>query len=237
MTSLYPLLVALHGIAGALALLTFWMAALARKGGPWHRRAGQAYLGAMGGILVTAPPLAAARFAEGHSVTGAFLAYLVVISATGVWTAWRAVRDRDDVERYTGPVYRALAGCSLAAGLAVLALGILKSVPLLIGFSAIGLVSGLDMLRKRRNRAALARRPRWWMVEHYTAMLGNGIATHIAFLAIGLPRLLPALDGTMLHYAAWFGPIAVALVSKALLDRRWAPRAPALPVAPARTPG
>ena len=54
-------------------------------------------------------------------------------------------------------------------------------------------------------------------------MLGNGVATHIAFLAIGLPKLLPAVDGATLQYMAWFGPLAVALVAKAIIDRRWRP--------------
>lgn len=70
-------------------------------------------------------------------------------------------------------------------------------------------------------RQRLAAQPRWWLVEHYTAMLGNGIATHVAFLAIGLPRLLPAVNGTALHYFAWFGPVSVAIVAKVLVDRRY----------------
>ena len=104
-----------------------------------------------------------------------------------------------------------------------------------MGFSVVGLFTGFDMLRKRRHRERLAAQPRWWLVEHYSAMLGNGIATHIAFLSIGLPRLLPALDGTMLHYTAWFGPVFVAIAMKLVLDRRWKPRAAGHP-ATARQP-
>ena len=55
-------------------------------------------------------------------------------------------------------------------------------------------------------------------------MVGNGIATHIAFLGIGLPRLLPGVDGTALHYLAWFGPLVVAVIAKLMLDRRWKPK-------------
>ena len=55
------------------------------------------------------------------------------------------------------------------------------------------------------------------------SMLGNGVATHIAFLGLGLPRLLPMVDGSALHYVAWFGPLLVAVVAKPLLDRRFAP--------------
>ena len=100
------------------------------------------------------------------------------------------------------------------------------AAPLLMGFSAIGLFTGQDMLRKR---ARIAGRPLWWREEHYAAMLGNGVATHIAFLGLGLPRLLPMIDGTALHYVAWFGPLVVAIVAKPLLDRRFAARATTAP--------
>jgi hypothetical protein len=160
-------------------------------------------------------------------VTAAFLAYLVVITATGVWSAWRAVRDKHDVVRYTGPVFVSLGLLSLLSGAMVLALGIRVGSPLLMGFSSIGLLAGLDTLIKRRRRDRLAARPRWWMVEHYTAMLGNGIATHIAFLGIGLPRLLPSLGGGTLQYLAWFGPLLMAVLAKLWLDRRWRSATPA----------
>ncbi len=225
----YPLIVAAHATVGVLALLTFWSAALLRKGSPLHRRVGQGYLLAMLGIIVTALPMTAYKLAQGQSVTAAFLAYLVVITATGVWGAWRAIRDKHDVVRYTGPVYAGLAWLCLLSGVGVLALGIKAGAPLLMGFSVVGLFTGQDMLRKCRNRARLAAQPRWWLVEHYSAMLGNGIATHIAFLAIGLPRLLPAIDGVALHYLGWFGPLVVAVIAKVLIDRRWKPKAKKAP--------
>ncbi|RNF83698.1 hypothetical protein [Montanilutibacter psychrotolerans] len=220
----YQMLVAFHGAIGVVALAAFWGAAALRKGSVLHRRVGQIYLIAMAGIVVTALPLAAAAFARGKPVIGVFLAYLVVITATGTWSAWRAIRDKHDVACYTGPVYVALAWLSLLSGVGSLAFGIRTGMPLLIGFSAVGLFTGQDMLRKRRNRVAFGQQPRWWLVEHYTAMLGNGIATHIAFLGIGLPRLLPSINGEALHYLSWFGPLAVALVAKVLVDRRWKPR-------------
>ena len=224
----YQLLVAAHAGIGVIALASFWSAAFLRKGSPWHRRSGQAFLLAMTGILATGIPMAAyAWLVRDRPVIAAFLAYLLVITATGVWTSWRAIRDKHDVTRYTGPAYVAFACLALLSGAGVLVLGLKANVPLLAGFSVIGLFTGQDMLRKRRNRDRLAAQPRWWLVEHYSAMLGNGIATHIAFLAIGLPRLLPSVSGVALHYAAWFAPLVIAVTAKIVLDRRWKPKAKA----------
>lgn len=220
----YALFVSLHIGAGVIALATFWLAAALRKGSPAHRLAGKVYLCAMTAIIATGFPLVIQRLVDDQVVTATFLAYLLVITATGVWVSWRAIRDKHDVARFTGPVYVALAILSLASGLGVLALGIRVGAPLLMGFSGVGLLAGLGMLRKRRNRAALAQRPRWWLSEHYTGMLGNFVATHIAFLSIGLPKLLPMLDGVVLNYASWFGPLLLAGLAKFWLDWRWSPR-------------
>jgi len=50
----YQLLVTAHIAAGSVALLTFWTAAIARKGSPLHKGVGKAYLIAMLGILALA---------------------------------------------------------------------------------------------------------------------------------------------------------------------------------------
>jgi len=231
----YQMLVAVHVLVGAVALVTFWTAALLRKGTPAHRNTGRVYLSAMVGIVVTGAPMAISRWIDGHIVTAAFLAYLVVITSTGVWVSWRAIRDKTSPQRFVGPVYVAFGALSLLSGAGVLVLGIKAGAPLLMGFSAVGLFTGFDMLRRRVRRATFAKTPRWWMTQHYTAMIGNGIATHIAFLGIGLPRLLPSVNGTVLHYLSWFGPLAVAIVAKIVLDRRWKPRPSVKPLPAAAT--
>lgn len=230
--SSYTMLVAAHALVGTVALATFWLAALLRKGGPAHRRAGKVYLMAMLGILLTGFPLAIHRFMTDREQAGAFLAFLLVLVATTMWTSWRAIRDKHDLDRYLGPVYRGLAIANLVGAAIVIALGLHYGNPLLMAFPLVGVLAGVQMLRKR---AQLADQPRWWVTEHYSAMLGNGAATHIAFLAIGLPRLLPQVSGDALQYLAWFGPVGVSIVAGWLLDRRWKAtrRAPAAPIAPA----
>lgn len=230
----YSIVVLLHLVAGMLALVTFWYAAALRKGSPGHRLAGRAYLLAMTAIIVTGVPLAIQRALLGHPVSAMFLGYLLVIVGTTVWLAWRAIRDRHDARRYLGRAYRVLAIANSAAGLLVLVVGLRVGQPLLVGFAFIGLTAGVGMWRRRRIVPA---RPRWWMEEHYRAMTANGAATHVAFLAIGLPRLLPGLADTALFYAAWFAPVILAFAARVWLDRRYGAggrppvKSPALPVA------
>lgn len=225
----YPFYVALHIGAGTIALLAFWLNAALRKGSRAHRYVGRAYLLAMATVIVSGVPLLVQRVIDGHPVTAAFLGYLLLLTATATWQLWRAVRDRAAPHRYTGRAYHSIAIANLLAGSGMLALGLRVGAPLLIGFSAIGLVTGITMLRKRTRLAA---QPLWWRTEHLNGMLACGIATHIAFLSIGLPRLLPSVSGTALHYTAWFGPIAVALVAKVLLDRRYRRTAPLVAARP-----
>lgn len=232
----YPTIAAAHALTGTVALATFWTAAFVRKGSALHRRVGQAYLVAMAGIVLSGALLALGKALQGHPVAAAFLGYLLLITGAAVWSAWRAVRDRTDVARYTGPVYVALGALSLLAGVGIFVLGLRVGSPLLMGFASVGVFAGGGMLHKRLRRAQLAQQPLWWRTEHYTAMLGNAVATHIAFLIIGLPKLLPAVNGSALYYAAWFAPLAVALLAKVLLDRKYrvVPRRPSATAAPAR---
>ena len=60
-------------------------------------------------------------------------------------------------------------------------------------------------------------------------MLGCGVATHIAFLLIGLPRLLPAdWNGPALVTVGWLAPLLIAALAGRLLTRKYLPaRAPA----------
>ncbi|MEO8011376.1 MAG: hypothetical protein ABI650_07000 [Dokdonella sp.] len=215
---MYQTLVAVHGAIGAVGLLCFWSALSLKKGSGAHRLAGRVYLLAMLGICVTGAPMAISRFVEGKLTGGAFLSYLLLLVLGAGWLGWRAIRDKHDVDRYRGGAYLGIALTWLAAGVAMLLLGLVKGAPLIAGFSLVGLHAGYDMLRRRRT---LGENPRWWMRSHYSALFGTGVATHISFLSIGLPRLLPMLDGPMLGYASWFVPLLVSMVATIMLDRKY----------------
>lgn len=217
----YRTLVMAHALAGTVALLTFWSAALARKGGALHRGSGKLYLLAMLGVVLTAVPITVVAFARGLDVTGTFLAYLVLITATVMWLGWRAVRRKRDQAAFRDRAYLAVALLNLAASLAVFAAGWRASQPLLMGFSVVGAATGLQML-VRRARPLLS--TRWWLKEHYSAMMGCGVATHVAFLSIGLGRIVQGLGlapPSWYSMIAWFGPLLASVAAAAWLDRKY----------------
>ena len=94
---------------------------------------------------------------------------------------------------------------------------------IIVAFSGIGLLTFKGMWQLSRQRPT---DPRWWLREHLNAMIGNGVATHIAFLSIGLPRLLPMLDGQTLRTLAWLGPLTLAFVAGSSLTRKYLPKKP-----------
>ena len=214
----FPLIVATHVAAGTVALAAYWTAGLAKKGSPLHRGAGQVFLLAMLGILASGVPLVLAALARGQENAAAFLGYLLLLVAQGCWSAWRAVRDRRTPQRYFSPVFWSLTGATVVAGAAMVWLGVHIGQPIFAVFGGVGAVIGFGAMQARRRAAT---DPVWWLREHYGAMIGNGVATHIAFFGIGLRRLLPGVDPAVLQQVAWFVPLAVAGIAGWWVSRRY----------------
>jgi hypothetical protein len=217
-----------HISAGTLALACFWTAASLRKGSEGHRIVGRTFLIAIVVLCVTGLGIASAAFERQEPVRGTFFLYLVLITATPSWIAWRAIRDKRDVKRFAGPLYRALGWANLAAGGIVLALGIRYQQLILSVVSGIGLVAGAAILR---FASKLPAGRTWWLARHYGAMVGVGIATHVAFLNLGLSHVVPAEWGTAVARVSWFAPITLALIARVWLDRKYGVRRPVVATA------
>jgi uncharacterized membrane protein len=219
----YDILKFAHAGIGALALLTFWTSGLTRKGSRVHTVSGKIYLLAMTGILISAAGMLGGFAERHHPVAAAFLGYLLVITATSVWCSWRAVRDKRDWNTYTGPVYKALMVLNGLSGLAIAYIGLFVTTQMqlvITAFSVIGIANAISMWRFAKASPA---DPRWWLKQHFGAMIGNGVATHIAFLSIGLPKLLPMLSGPVLQNLAWLGPLTLSVIAGIYLNRKYMP--------------
>jgi hypothetical protein len=55
-------------------------------------------------------------------------------------------------------------------------------------------------------------------------MIGNGVATHIAFLGIGLRGVIGAIGWPWLSLVPWLAPLAFAITATLYFNRRYAPR-------------
>lgn len=224
METAYQPLLFVHALCGLVALVTFWIAAFAKKGSPLHLRVGKIYMFAMIGIVLTAMPMAAIIAGRGKFGIATFFAYLVVITSTGLWMAWRAVKRKRDQAAFRDNAYLAVALINLVASAIVFVVGLKMSEVLLMGFSAIGTISGVQMLIRRARPLASAR---WWLKEHFTAIIGCGVATHVAFLAIGLDRMIRAAGidpPSWFHLIAWFLPLTLSFVAGFWLNRKYMPK-------------
>lgn len=217
---LYVVSKGVHYAIGVIALATFWTAALTRKGSLVHKFSGKIYLLSMIVIVATAAIMTALAAWSKPGPVHLFLAYLLVITSTGMWLSWRAIRDKKNFAAYSGRVFVFLMVLNPLVSLCVLVVGLQIGSVLFGGFSLIGFFTGVSMwsLRRRGPTHAL-----WWRSEHIRGMLGNGVATHIAFLSIGLKKVLPMLAGPGLDLVAWFGTPAVAVVLGIWLSRKYAP--------------
>ena len=207
-----------HIAAGVLALITFWSNGLMKKGTPLHRRAGQVYLLAMLGIIISGVPLVFGLLNRGNPLGAVFLTYLLVLVSNTCWNSWRSVRDRRDHKRYFGHMFWSLAAITALSGIAMMVIGIGIGQPLFAIFGSIGVFSLITSLISQRRAPHT---PNWWLREHYGAMIGNGVATHIAFLAIGLRNALPGVDPAIQQNLAWFMPLMGALVAGIWLGRKY----------------
>jgi len=225
METIYPYVVFVHIAFGLISLITYWIAALARKGSPRHLKVGKVFMMAMIGIVITSVPIAITIYTRGKQAIALFLIFLVLITATGLWTAWRAVKYKhDQVAFRTGASYMPVAVLNLIVALIVLYVGITTSRMLLTGFSFVGIYAGVQMLARRRWPMTS---PRWWLKEHFTSMVGSGVATHVAFLSIGVDRLYRAIEVVppdWYYLAVWFVPTLLAMCFLVWLNRKYLPR-------------
>lgn len=214
----YRYIVYLHIAFGVVALATFWTAAFLRKGSLRHRAVGKIYLLAMIGVLGSGLPLVLYMIGVGRPITALFLTFLLLITGHACWFAWRAVRFKAQRARYFDATFWSMATIVLFAGVGIIALGAQVDSILLQVFGMIGVVGFVDAVVSQRRSAS---NPRWWLREHYSAMIGNGVATHIAFFSIGLRSAFPGIDPNLMQSLAWFTPLVGAVLAGVYLNRRY----------------
>ncbi len=218
-----------HVAAGGLALILFWIPAIARKGGRTHIRAGWFYVACMSVVVVTAlamsglaftiplsirriaRPLSPAElsdFLRGQRLSATFLAYLAGLTLAAGWQGIWAVETKREPKAMRTPFSLALNVLVFLAGLMVLLLGIKYRSGPLIALSPIGPFLAAGNLRY------LLRGPQsrmhWWY-EHLSSMLATAIAGYTAFLVFGGARLFPSVTRSQLYTIFWVLPALIGV--------------------------
>lgn len=214
MDPIRQVLLAIHLAAGAAALLLFWIPALTKKGGVTHRWAGRWYVRAMTTITATGLVLATGYLASERWRVGVFLMFLGLITGTSLWNGWRVLRVKKDPAKYRNAAHIAVALTNVLAGAALIAFGIAVHMPLFWAFGPVGFLIGGGML------GLLLRKPddpKFWLYEHFTGMIGSGIASHVAFLAFGGRQLFGWTLGGYAVYL-WITPVVVGTAAITALN-------------------
>src|SRR3546814_20586682 len=150
-----------------------------RKGRPGHRLVCQVFLRAMLPVLGSGMPLGLALVERGRPLTAIFLGYILLLTGSACWSAWRAIRDRNHRARYFGPMYWILTVLVGAAGLGVAILGTKIGAPLFQVFGAVGVAACADPVVQWRRSP---RNPRCWLRGPFHDMHGNRIAPQAPFV-------------------------------------------------------
>ncbi len=204
-------LLAVHVLAGTVALFAAPVALAVVKGGRAHRRFGKIYVFAMAIVATTALVLA-------PYFRGWFLLFIAVLSFYLAFSGRRVLRLKRGSDRPEAIDWIA-ASLSILAGIGLGALAYVQreqfgtfAIALAV-FASIALASGA---RSVRRFLAPSVAPGSWKLDHLQAMVGAYIATVTAFSAVNFTFLSPVVR--------WLWPTAAGIVAIALLRRRYAQR-------------
>ncbi len=234
MQHLLTLFLFIHIIAGACALLLFWLPAWLKKGSPNHIRFGRYYVNAMYTVaasgffmamLVMIDPLGLQRNLvvdnanPDHQImvirsTRGFLLYLSLLTLASIRHGVLVLRHKTERQALKKPSHLLLTAGLAGFGPILAIWGYTQQMTLLIIFGILGLLLGSGMLRYT-FRSTLSKN-QWW-IEHLGAMIGSGIAAHTAFFVFGMARFFE-VDST-LRLLSWILPGIIGGIAINYLSR------------------
>jgi hypothetical protein len=205
----------IHIVAGGVALATFWIPWLVKKGARVHRRVGWVYALAMAIVSVTALVSCIWRSLDAfpeNDRNAQFLGLIGLLSAASVSYGLRALRAKNTRGRSLWDL--AIASLLFAAGVLCGVLGVLHLRPLWCIFGAGSALGGVVQVRYWL-RPALTRADR--VLQHMSGMGTSCIATLTAFLVVNIDNLgLRAYS-----FWVWVLPGLLGGAALSLASKRW----------------
>lgn len=204
-----------HFAAGSVALATFAIPLVARKGGPLHRRVGWVYASAMWVAAVSAWVTCGFRLRDddpGNDLGALFLLFVGVLAANAAFVGIRVLRSKGRTGRHGKAVDLAGPLLLLLGSVGMAGLGVQRSALLLVAFAGLGGLLSVGQLRFWLRPPVT--RMDWWY-EHMVNMLTACIATVTAFLVVNISRL--GLQEYSLY--VWLAPGVLGGVGISLWER------------------
>ena len=197
MAFIVDLVLLIHVVSGAVALLAAVIAVGVAKGATLHRRVGTVFFWAMLGVGITAIPVTFIR-------PNPFLFFIALFSFYMAFAGYRRGQKRHVDTRLDVIA----AWLMLVSGVVMIGYGLVMVVsaqPLgwaLASFGGLGLSFGIEDVVTARRTPEHAKRVR----VHLSRMLGGTIATITAVL---VQQVSPLVDTPLAQVALWLGPTVV----------------------------
>ena len=215
----YQTVLHLHTMVGTVVLASFWITALSRKGGHLHRLTGKVYLIGIALILVSVIPMIIIAIQGNHYSSALGLGFLSVMTFTAGWIARKSIALKNDLGRYTGSGFKALAIILTTFGFAVLLLNILHGTILYAFFACTGLTLAGSMWHILFVKDV---KPNWYLHQHLNGVALLFAATHASFLRFGLTKLVPLIpDSEEFNTVSQMSVILLALFLRLTLARNY----------------
>lgn len=235
MSLIHTTLLYLHIALGAVALLLYWLPVIARKGSKLHINAGKVFyylmlivsgsgivLSLLGlydpiGIYTAGKQMTAAQI-ERMLIWRIPLSQFLLLLSLLTWVTVRhaigvlhAKNDRSMLRRwfYQGPVL-----VLFPTALYVAYQGLTVGMPLLIIFAVVSLVTASTISLYVYKKEI---KPRAWIIEHFSSMVGSGIAVYTAFFAAGGRSMLSQWLPEQWQLVSWLAAPVIGVSAMILL--------------------
>jgi uncharacterized membrane protein len=202
---LYRVALVVHLVAGAVALLTFLVPLVARKGGRTHRRVGWVYVVAAWVVAGSGAVVCGRLIADPRPFrhrAGIFLLYVGLLAAVSALLGVRALRAKRRTDASRDPIDLVPPLLLVAGGVGLAAFGVREGILLFVLFAALGTAQGAAWLRFWLTPPATSRE---WFFAHMSGMGTSCITTVTAFVVVNAHHLGMRTFDLVL----WVSPIAL----------------------------
>jgi hypothetical protein len=239
MATLHHILFYIHVFCGAIGLIVFWLPMLVKKGGHWHVLSGKIFSNGMlivsvSGLFMSAILLidpVAVRYPQGglsaeqaekvilqNRNVGIFLLMLSLLVFVNVRHSILVLKAKSNRGLLKDFNHIGSISALFLAGVAVGLLAWNQSNTLFAIFSVLSIVSAIGLARYI-FKAEL--KPREWIIEHLTNIIGSGIGAYTAFFAFGGRRFFNEILVGQLQLLPWILPSVIGITGSIYLAKKY----------------